>query len=109
MILPPRLKTLGPLILLTLCGPVHALDGEAAAGKQIYDEQMCNLCHRLAGESGPMAHVGGSLDGLAQRRDADWIRRYLKNPQSVIPESQMPPSPLTDPQIDDLIAFLLSK
>ncbi|WP_200334135.1 c-type cytochrome [Thiocystis violacea] len=55
-----------------------------------------------------MAQVGGPLDDLAARRSADWIMQYLKCPKSVIPSSEMPPTELTDQQIADLTAFLLS-
>ncbi|MCK7574983.1 MAG: cytochrome c [Chromatiales bacterium] len=76
-------------------------------GQALYAEQMCNLCHTRDGASGPMAHVGGSLDGLAAKRDAAWVEAYLRDPPSVIPSSQMLKSTLTDQQLAELIAFLL--
>jgi cytochrome c2 len=88
---------------------IVAQDGDIQAGQAIYEAQMCNLCHTLGGKSGAMAHVGGVLDQLATRRDADWIERYIRNPQSVIPKSQMPKTTLTDREIRDLIAFLLAQ
>lgn len=104
-----RIQSLLPsLAILLLSGAAAAQDGDVNAGKQLYDSRMCGLCHTRAGEAGPMAQVGGSLDGLAARRSADWIMRYLKSPKSVIPTSEMPPTELTDQQITDLIAFLLS-
>lgn len=87
---------------------VCAEDGDIESGRQLYSTRMCTLCHTLAGESGQMAQFGGSLDNLAAKRDAAWIRRYLKDPKSVIPNSPMPASGLTDKEISDLTAFLLS-
>lgn len=94
--------------LLTNATGASAEGGDTQAGKAIYAARLCNLCHTLAGESGQMAHVGGSLDALATRRDAAWIERYLRDPKSVIPSSQMPSPGLTDREIADLIAFLLA-
>ncbi len=105
-------RILSPLSLVAavlLSGLAAAQDGDVAAGKQLYEAKLCNVCHTRAGEAGPMAEVGGSLDDLADRRSADWIARYLKDPRSVIPDAQMPPTELTDRQIADLTAFLLSR
>ena len=91
-----------------LTSAARAQTGDIQAGQAIYAAQMCSLCHSRAGESGPMAHVGGPLDGLASRRDAAWIEGYLRDPKSVIPNSQMPKTGLTDQELADLIAFLLA-
>lgn len=96
--------------LLTPATGLRAAEADEAMrerGRAIYAEQMCNLCHTRDGASGPMAHVGGSLDGLAAKRDAAWVETYLRDPQSVIPSSQMPKSTLNDQQLAELIAFLL--
>ncbi len=94
--------------LMTSAMPASAQTGDIQAGQAVYAAQMCSLCHSRAGESGPMAHVGGPLDGLASRRDAAWIEGYLRDPKSVIPNSQMPKTGLTDQELADLIAFLLA-
>ncbi len=94
-----------PLLLMTTTAMA---DGDVEAGRQLYNDQMCNLCHRLAGEVGQMAQVGGPLDGVGEKRDESWIKRYIKDPKSVIPNSQMPATGLSDQQIADLTAFLLT-
>ncbi len=91
-----------------LFGTAGAKDGDVESGRQLYNARMCNLCHTLAGESGQMAQFGGPLDNLAAKRDAAWIRSYLKEPKSVLPNSPMPATGLTDREIADLTAFLLS-
>ena len=92
-----------------VAGTALADDGDSQRGKQLYSAKMCNLCHTLAGESGPMAQVGGPLDGLAAKRDAAWMNAYLKDPTKVIPNAQMPKTELTDQEIADLTAYLLSR
>ncbi|AFL73044.1 c-type cytochrome [Thiocystis violascens] len=85
---------------------IRAQEGDLINGQRIYAAKMCNLCHTLAGESGPMAELGGPLDGIGTKRDAAWIRLYLKDPMAALPEAKMPRIDLTDQEIADLTAFL---
>jgi cytochrome c2 len=62
-----------------------AQGGDPDTGRQVYVAQMCNTCHTLAGESGPMAQIGGSLDGVGARRDAAWLRLYFTDPKAALP------------------------
>ena len=79
----------------------------ADAGKAFYDEK-CKACHSIAGEGGKMAKLGGPLDDVGAKRDAAWLRAYLKDPKSQIPKAKMPKMPLTDQQLDDVIAYMLT-
>lgn len=103
----PRLLLMTSLLVSSI-QPTRAEDGDIQRGQQLYTEQMCNLCHTLAGESGTMAQVGGSLDNLAAKRDANWVKQYIRDPKSLIPNSVMPKSELSDQAIADLAAFLLA-
>ncbi|WP_242523385.1 c-type cytochrome [Thiocystis minor] len=47
-----------------------------------------------------------SLIILPAKRDAAWIRLYLKDPMAALPEAKMPKVDLTDQEIADLTAFL---
>ena len=66
--------------------------------------QMCVACHALGGQGGA---VGPALDGVgvAVRRGLH-RRAGCKDPIAVKPDSRMPKLPLTDGQIDELVAFL---
>ncbi|EXJ16815.1 c-type cytochrome [Imhoffiella purpurea] len=97
------------LLSLSLIGSsVLAQDGDVQRGAGLYASKTCNLCHTLAGESGPMADLGGPLDDLGSRRDAAWINAYLKDPTGTLPGAQMPKVELTDQEIADLTAFMLA-
>lgn len=63
----------------------------------------CIACHSLDGQGG---QVGPALDGVGGRRDAAFLRAWLEDPAAVKPDSRMPKLPLTDGQIDELVAFL---
>ncbi len=81
--------------------PRAALEAQPSTFKQI-----CASCHTLDGQGGT---VGPALDGVASRRDADYIRRWLRDPTAVKADSKMPKLPLTDEQIDELVGFLATK
>lgn len=78
--------------------PVARRDGRPA----IYG-QMCVACHAVDGRGG---NVGPALDGVADRRDPDNLRRWLHDPAAMTPGTAMPRLPLTDPQIDELVTWL---
>jgi nitric oxide reductase subunit C len=99
-----RLLALSGLSLI-IATSAHA--GDAAAGKAAYDKQ-CKVCHSIAGDAGKMADKGGPLDGVGSKRDAAWIEAYLRDPKSKIPDAKMPKMKLTDEQIADHVAYMLS-
>jgi len=92
--------------LLVVAGASLARGG-ADEGKALY-ETKCKVCHSIAGDAGKMADKGGPLDGVGAKRDAAWLRAYLKDPKSQMPDAKMPKMSLTDQQLDDLIAFMLT-
>jgi nitric oxide reductase subunit C len=86
-----------------------ALLGTAGAADkpEVYDKK-CKICHSIGTEKGPMASKGGPLDGVGAKRDEAWLRAYLADPKSKIPDAKMPRAPLTPEELEALIAFLLS-
>ena len=90
--------------------------GDVARGRTIFTENpvaSCIRCHRVGGEGGT---VGPVLDGIAVRKQLDYLRQSLLEPQAVLAEgytseiSPMPPfGVLLEPQeIEDVLAFLNS-
>lgn len=67
--------------------------------------QICVACHAIEGRGG---NVGPALDGLATRRDAAYLDRWLIDPAAVKPGTAMPKLPLTDAERRDLVNFLSS-
>jgi mono/diheme cytochrome c family protein len=76
-------------------------------GKALYEKQ-CKICHSVAGEGGKMADKGGPLDAVGSKHDAAWLKAYLPDPKSKVPDAKMPKVKLADPQLDDLVSFLLT-
>jgi mono/diheme cytochrome c family protein len=100
------LKLRYPAALGLLLIPIVARAG-TEEGKLVY-AQKCQVCHSLEGVAGKMAQLGGPLDGVGAKRNAEWLRAYLKDPKSQIPEAKMPKLTLSDQQLDDSIAYILT-
>lgn len=78
---------------------------EAAVTKPVIFDQMCVACHSLGGKGGA---VGPALDGVGNRRDTDYLTKWLHDPAQLKSDSKMPKLPLSEKEIADLTAFLAS-
>jgi len=87
----------------------------AKKGKAIFTSRGCNACHTV-GKNGKMA--GPDLAGVTERRNHDWLKRWLKNPTEMIGSDsiadamvveaknvKMPNMKLSDSDIDALINY----
>lgn len=63
------------------------LSSELQKGREIYEAQGCGACHMIAGAGGA---AGPDLSRVGSVRDQHWLRRFIKDPQSVKPGSPMP-------------------
>jgi cytochrome c2 len=93
------------LMGLILAAAPNAVNAGADEAKTFYAEK-CEPCHTIAGTGGKMAMIGGPLDGVGSKRTAEWLREYIKDPKSKMPEAKMPKIPMTDQQLDDMVAYL---
>lgn len=85
-------------------GEPPATDPETVArGKALVAEKACLGCH-VVGSSG--GQVGPTLNGVSQRRDADYLRRKIDDPTFDNETSMMPNFGLTEEQIEAIVAYL---
>ena len=106
----------GTRILAGLCAvtmwlsvaPGWAFAASAEEGKKTFEARKCINCHTLGSQKGPMASVGGSLDGVGAKRDAAWLTGYLKDPKSQIPTAKMPKYTYTDQDLNALVQYMLT-
>jgi len=86
-------------------------DSLGAAGSLLLSELSCTACHATQ-EDQLQPKRGPRLDGVADRLQAAWIRRFLMDPQSVKPGTTMPQplAALSPPDrsaaVDALVAYL---
>ncbi len=88
--------------LTVLSATVWAADGAA-----IYDKK-CKACHSIGGVGGPMAKTGGALDDVGSKHDEAWLRDYLKDPKSKMPNAKMPKVSLSDEDFTAVVTYMLS-
>jgi cytochrome c2 len=62
------------------------LSPEAKRGKEIYDNR-CLRCHQVNGVGGTRA---SDLSKIGAEREAEWLDRFVENPQKVDPGNKMP-------------------
>ncbi|MGB7292267.1 MAG: cytochrome c [Thermodesulfobacteriota bacterium] len=83
----------------------QAGEGSVEKGKELYGAKKCGLCHTVDGSGGKK---GGDLSDVGDKRDAEWLTKYMKDPKSLLPEAKMPAFKGSDEELQDLVAYLLS-
>jgi len=68
---------LGLITLLIFSG--NSMAADLAAGKAIFD-QSCHYCHKSSYDE----KFGPGLAGITERRDVEWLDRFLTNPAEMI-------------------------
>ncbi|MBC7914385.1 MAG: c-type cytochrome [Pyrinomonadaceae bacterium] len=91
------------------------VSGDAAAGGALF-KQKCTSCHALNRQV-----VGPALKGVLERRDTEWLHKWIKNSQALVAsgdadavalfneynKSVMTPFPeLADADIDNILAYI---
>ena len=92
------------VLLVEIIGFAQEVD-QIEAGKKVYSEMKCPMCHKMEGVGGK---IGPELSGVGTRKDAEWIKGFLKDPKSVIPDTKQPPFKGTDEQLEALVTYLMS-
>lgn len=64
---------------------------------------LCIACHAVGGKGGK---VGPSLDGVADRYSADYLDKWISDPQVVKPGTAMPKLPLSDSERAEIVIYL---
>ncbi len=90
-----------PAPTITMTGSPAAATTQSSR-PQAFD-QMCTACHAVDGRGGA---IGPALDGIASRRDAAYLTRWLHDPAAVKPGTAMPNLRLTDAQVTSLVEYL---
>jgi mono/diheme cytochrome c family protein len=93
----------------------NAGNADAKRGKALFDAMGCVACHQVHDKGGD---VGPSLTiqvpefpqgtWVGDKLKGEWIYQWLKDPQSLVPDTLEPNLGLSDQETLDLTAFLLS-
>lgn len=101
------MKTTTILATFLAAGLLHASSGRADDAKALYDKK-CKACHSIGDDKGKFADKGGPLDHVGSKRDEAWLRAYLADPKSKIPDAKMPKLKLSAAEFDTLVQYMLS-
>jgi nitrite reductase (NO-forming) len=102
--------------LLTFCTFLYFVfltATHAETGEEIFQNKGCVACHTI----GKGKLTGPDLKGVTERREEEWLRKWLKSPETMIQDDPiakemlkeffvpMPNQGLTDEEIEQLIEF----
>lgn len=91
--------------------------GDIERGRQLIAQYACSVCHTVPGTTGPQGRLGPSLAGVASRpaisngavrNTPENLRQFILSPQSLNPQSSMPPMNIPEKDVQDLAAFLMT-
>lgn len=87
----------------------------AKKGRSMFASKGCNGCHSVGGGK----RAGPDLAGVSERRDAEWLKKFLKDPPTMLTTDsiamamlaeyknvKMPNMKLTDADIDALLNYI---
>ena len=87
--------------------PASGLTPKQARGLALFVERDCAYCHQIGGRGGH--RTGPDMANMAlKRRGADYLAKFVKDPQAVQPTSIMPKYELPEADAGSLAAFLLA-
>ena len=91
----------------TITVPNRQLTASEARGLALYANRQCAYCHQIDGQGGH--RVGPDLSNeIAKHRSADFLMRYIQNPQSISSTSIMPKYDLPEADLQSLADFILA-
>ncbi len=119
-----RKNTLAVVCLIVICGLLLPASsgiaqsekaGSAEKGKEIFDSK-CTMCHTIGGGK----KMGPDLKGVTERREHEWLVKFISNPEKMFEENdpiatellkeynglKMPNSNLSEEQVNDVIAYI---
>ena len=100
----PNTAGLDPTAVTTVPKGYENLNPDQQEGWKVFQEQGCVSCHAIKGAGG---QLGPDLAGIAGRRDEDYLRRWIRNPQAIKPGVAMPAYPnIPEDRFDSLIEFI---
>lgn len=93
-----------PLPVAKAAGPTPKETNLALMGKEIYNQNRCDLCHQIGGKGGM---IGPDLSQVGNKRDPQWLLKQIKDPKSINSNTQMPSYPqLSENEVQSLVRFL---
>lgn len=102
------MRRLMPITLLVVLAtgagsPARAQDDIAERGLATFMQNGCHSCHRIGKAGSP---IGPDLSHIGFKHGPEYLRQWLRDPESLRPSAHMPTLELTDADIDTLAIYL---
>jgi cytochrome c2 len=94
---------IGVIIIIFGCGGPGEFVGSAAEGEKLVEKHGCRDCHVVRGEG---ADKAPDLDTVIGRIGEIQVRKQIKDPKSVNPNSVMPQYGFSEKEQDKILAYL---
>lgn len=116
----PRIAIVLALACLAGCSPKRppvGVQGDPERGKVAVTQYACQSCHLIPGVPGSKVYVGRPLEDMARRKvlagalpnDQAGLVRWIRDPQSVDPNTAMPNMGVSERDALDISAYLLTR
>jgi ubiquinol-cytochrome c reductase cytochrome b subunit len=76
----------------------------AVEGAVVYQKSQCGVCHQVNGFG---MKTGPSLNGLALRRNKEWVVAHFRDPQKYSPGTTMPPYRFNARDMENITNYLM--
>lgn len=102
------LKAAVVLVALVVGAPLAWAQADPALiakGEKVYTEKKCAVCHMIKSKGGK---AGPDLSEVGAKRDAQWLKTFLKDPKAGNPKAKMMGFKGTEDELEALVAYLAS-
>lgn len=89
--------------------PAPAGRGDAARGRELFEQRGCLGCHSMASEGWTLEDHGPDLSAIAMKSDPRWLHDWLLDPRKYSPTTEMPDLRLSSEEAWDITAFLMTR
>jgi mono/diheme cytochrome c family protein len=76
----------------------------AVEGAMVYQANQCGACHKVNGVG---METGPPLNGVADRRNREWLEGHFADPAKFSPGSTMPSYKLSSRDLDRLTGYIM--
>jgi cytochrome c2 len=98
------LLSLAASLIMAYAFALAAAGGDVEKGKAVYEAQKCKMCHSIAG----VGNKKFPLDGVGGKLSAEDIKKWIVDPKSMKKDTVMKAYKLSDADLDNLMAYMLS-
>jgi ubiquinol-cytochrome c reductase cytochrome b subunit len=85
-----------------------AVDADTAVASRVFATR-CAICHAIDREGDPS--TGGDLSRIGREHDAEWLRKWIGDPASIDPKTEMPAfgDRLSESEMYAIVSFLAGR